>query len=249
MLSYKSAAELDKLTEHPSELVHVTIPTGRRVSRMPGVVIHRSARAEQTAHPARMPPRTRVEETILDLCGVAATLDEAVGWIASGLGHRLTTEAKLRAAMGQRTRMRWRRELSELLSEDLRGVLSVLEYRYVRGVERPHCLPRGKRQAQFNVNGRWQYRDVLYEAYCLGLEFDGRLAHPAESRWSDIHRDNAGAVAGITTLRFSWMDITGTPCQVAAQIAAVLSLRGYTRFRPCSAGCPVGLVGTARKGA
>jgi hypothetical protein len=67
------------------------------------------------------------------------------------------------------------------------------------------------------------------------------LAHPAESRWQDIHRDNAAAVGGNTTLRFGWTDVTRNPCQVAARVAAVLSQKGYSQCRPCSAACPVGL--------
>ena len=103
ILSYKSAAELDKLTDEPSELTHVTIPRERRISKPSGVVIHRSARAVLAAHPTLMPPRTRVEETILDLIDTAVSLDDAVGWITRGLGRRLTTVGKLRQAADQRT--------------------------------------------------------------------------------------------------------------------------------------------------
>jgi hypothetical protein len=243
LLSYQSAAELDKLTDEASELVHVTIPSERRIKKAAGLVIHLSARAGHMAHPVLTPPRTRIEETILDLAESAPGLDGAVSWIARGLGRRLTTADKLRAAMRLRTFMRWRRELSEFLSDDLRGLHSLLEFRYVRDVERPHGLPRGTRQARSKRNGRSQYQDVLYEAYCLAIELDGRLAHPAESRWQDMHRDNAAAAGGITTLRYGWMDVTQNPCQVAAQVAVLLRQRGYGQARPCSPGCPVGDAG------
>ena len=242
MLSHRSAAEADGLSDEPGEVVHVTIPQHRRVEKSPGILIHRSSRAQHTVHPAKRPPRTRIEETVLDLAHAAATLDDAVGWVTRGLGHRLTTEAKLRASLGQRVRMRHRRHLAELLSADMRGVLSTLEHRYVLHVERPHGLPPAERQAEFQLDGRRRYRDLALKAYRLIIELDGRLAHPADDRWRDIRRDNAGVVGGTSTLRFGWMDITVTPCAVAAQLAEVLSRRGYTESLACSPDCPVGHV-------
>jgi Transcriptional regulator, AbiEi antitoxin len=249
MLSHRSAAEADGLSDEPSEVVHVTVPWDRRVEKSPGIVIHRSSRARRAMHPAKRPPRTRIEETVLDLAHAAVTLDDAVGWVTRGLGRRLTTEAKLRATLGQRARMRHRRHLAELLSPDMRGVLSTLEHRYVLHVERPHGLPPTERQAEFQLDGRRRYRDLALKAYRLIIELDGKLAHPAEERWRDIRRDNAAVADGTSTLRFGWMDVTITPCAVAAQLAEVLSRRGYTESRACSPSCPVGHVIALPKGA
>jgi hypothetical protein len=249
MLSYRSAAEVDGLTDEVGELVHVTVPADRRVDRAEGIVVHYSARALEARHPTLTPPRTRVEETILDLVATSSTVDQVVGLVTRGLGRRLTTPSKLRAAMEQRGRLRWRHELTELLSADMQGLLSVLEYRYHRDVERPHGLPRGDRQAPGEQDGQRVYRDVEYRAFRLVSELDGRLAHPAESRWKDVARDNAAVLAGLTTMRFSWLDVTKNPCLVAAQVATVLSQRGYAKFRPCSADCPVGQVAVPAKSA
>jgi hypothetical protein len=240
MLSHQTAAELHKLTDDVSELIHVTIPADRRICRQPGIVIHFSRRAAQAVHPAQTPPRTRVEETILDLAAAAASIDDAVSWVVRGLGRRLTNAARLRAAMTQRTFVPWRRQLTELLTDDLSGLHSLLEYRYVRDVERPHGLPRGQRQVKVRQCGRIQYRDVLYDEFQLAVEVDGQLAHPPETRRRDAQRDNAAALGGITTFRYGWLDVTRHPCQVAAEIAALLSRRGYLGARPCSPGCPVG---------
>jgi Transcriptional regulator, AbiEi antitoxin len=241
MLSYQTAAELDGLLDEPTHAIHLTIPTDRRTRRRSGAVIHLSDRAAEAVHPARLPPRTRIEETVLDLVAASKTLDEAVGWLTKALGRRLTTQDRLRRALGERARLRWRKQLSELLSPEMAGVLSPLEYRYVRHVERPHGLPRGSRQVVARVEGKRQYRDVLYKACLLVVELDGELAHPAESRRSDSRRDNAAmADHGLTTLRYTWLDITARPCQTAAQIAAALARRGFTGARPCRAGCPVG---------
>src|SRR5262245_7702648 len=67
ILSHRSAAELDGLADEPADFVHVMIPAERRLRGLRGIVAHRSRRAAVAAHPALTPPRTRIEETILDL--------------------------------------------------------------------------------------------------------------------------------------------------------------------------------------
>ena len=249
MLSHRSAAELQKLTDEPCELVHLTVPAERLLLKPEGIVIHRSGRATLTVHPTLMPPRTRVEETILDLVDCAATVDDVIGWVTRGLGRGLTVTSKLRVAMADRSRIRWRSELTEFLSDDMSGVLSVLEYRYVRDVERPHGLPPGERQFRFRQDGRSGYRDTFYREYSLIVELDGHLAHPAERRWRDVRRDNIAAAAGTTTLRFGWRDVDGSPCESAAQVGRIVRQRGYTGLRGCAPGCPAGQFAASALGA
>jgi hypothetical protein len=245
LLSYNTAAELWKLSDRRMELIHVTVG-GRRPEGMAGVVLHRAGRAEQTRHPAAGPPRTRIEETVLDLAVSARNLDEAYGWISAAVGRGLTRQHLLAEAMGLRAKVRWRRELGEMLGVEEAGVHSLLEHRYLRDVERPHGLPHGVRQALVRLAGRNQYRDVLYEEYLVAVELDGEAAHPADRRWPDIKRDNAAAESGVITLRYGWLDVTRHPCQVAAQVAAVLAQRGGTGYRGCSAGCPVRITSAAQ---
>jgi predicted transcriptional regulator of viral defense system len=84
VLSHQTAAELAGLTDRVSDLIHVTVPVERRPAKMGGLVIHYSARALQARHPARLPPQTRVEETILDLANAARTVDDACAWVFRG---------------------------------------------------------------------------------------------------------------------------------------------------------------------
>jgi hypothetical protein len=240
MLSHQTAAELARLTDRPSELIHVTVPKTRRVAKTPGIVVHYSKRAREALHPAKLPPQTRIEETVLDLAGAARTLDDACGWVTRGLQRGLTTQVGLAHYLELRPRIRWSTELAELLTLDAAGLHSVLELRYQRDVERPHGLPKGTRQARFRRGGHNEYRDVLYEAYLTAVELDGELAHIGEAWRLDARRDNAAAADGIITLRYSWFDVTKSPCQVAAEVARVLARRGFAGARPCSPGCPVG---------
>jgi hypothetical protein len=247
VLSYQTAAELSGLADRPSTLIHVTVPSRRYVERIPGMVVHRSSRAELARHPVLEPPRTRLEETVLDLAEAAATLDDACGWITRALGRRLTTQGQLAEAMDRRAKMRWRRQLTRVLDVGWEGVHSSLEYRYLRDVERPHGLPPGIRQARARQGRGVIYRDVLYEQFAVAVELDGRVAHPGDQRWPDIQRDNAAAADGILTLRYGWFDVTERPCQVAAQVARVLRQRGFTQARGCCPACPVTAVNPAAR--
>ncbi len=241
-LSYWTAAEVSGLRDRPAGLIHVTVPWDRRVSCTPGIAIHRSARARQAAHPSRLPPQTRIEETVLDLAAIARNLDDAAGWLTTGLQRRLTTQDRLRDALEARTRMRWRSQLAELLTADAAGLHSILEVRYHRDVERPHRLPASSRQHKFRQGDHNEYRDLLYEAYGTAVELDGIAAHPIDSRWRDVRRDNAAAADGIITLRYGWLDLTSRPCFVAAQVAQVLAAHGFTGSRACGPDCPAGAV-------
>jgi hypothetical protein len=240
-LSYQSAAELDRLVREPGPLIHVTVPTSRRVDPVPGLVVHRSGRVLRARHPSRLPPRTRVEETVLDLAETARTPGDALEWLFRACGGRHTTPERILATMEARKKLRWRPEFAEALGDRARGVHSGLEYRYLRDVECRHGLPTAVRQARVVRDRRIQYRDVLYEEYGVAVEVDGAAAHPPENRWLDTHRDNAAAADGVVTLRYGWADIATRPCAVAAEVGAVLLWRGWPgALRRCGPRCRVG---------
>jgi Transcriptional regulator, AbiEi antitoxin len=241
MLSHETAAELQRLTDKPVETIHVTVPGQRHIAVIRGVSLHRSGRALEAVHLDSNPPRTRVEETVLDLTQTAATFDDVCGWVTRAFARELTDEPGLRAAMLQRTKLRWRNELHELIAAAASGDHSVLEYRYDRDVERAHGLPEPVRQVPFSdPEGRSGRRDRLYRDYGVVVELDGRLGHGPEDQWRDKERDNSAAVGGHQSLRYGWAHIRWHPCATALQVARVLRVHGWDgRPRPCSPGCPV----------
>jgi very-short-patch-repair endonuclease len=176
---------------------------------------------------------------VLDLTQLAKSAEEGCAWIARSLGRALTTQGKLMDALNQRPRVHFRAELVEILSLELAGIHSALEYRYVKWVEIPHNLPRGTHQARAVAGGRLVRRDVLYDGYSLIVELDGRAAHPGDTRWKDIRRDNAALVDGLMTPRFGWDDLRFRSCEVADQVYRALRRSGPVAARPCSATCPV----------
>jgi hypothetical protein len=246
-LSYETAAELDRLVDKPSRCIHVTVgpvrqpsSTSREIGRelLPKIIFHRCSRIDQVRHPARIPPRTRIEETTLDLIQTSPNIDQALAWLASACGRRLTTPQLLLNAMAARPRLRWRSKLAGALADVADGIHSMLEWHYVRGVERSHGLPHAKRQAVSRVGGQTRYLDNHYQEFGVAVELDGQAAHPVDARWRDIHRDNANAEAGIVTLRYGWADVTEEPCRVAAEVARVLRNHGWNgRPRACGPGC------------
>jgi len=241
VLSHHTAAELARLTNQRNSAIHVTVPRQQHLRPIRGVVVHRSSRVAETLHFGSSPPRTRIEETALDLTQCSRTLDDALAWLARACGAQLTTAALLRGAMDSRARMRWRAELAVALDDIGDGAHSILELRYIRQVERPHRLPRAKRQARAVSGGRTRRRDALYADYGVVVETDGQVAHPLEQRWQDHHRDNAAAADGLVTLRYSWTDVTQRPCLVATEVAAALRQRGWQGTpRRCGPSCAIG---------
>jgi hypothetical protein len=186
------------------------------------------------------PPRTRVEDSVLDLVETCASTDEAFSLILKASASRRTTPELILAALQRRPRMPRRAGLVRALGAAADGVHSLLEFRYVNRVERPHGLPQGRRQNPVRRGGRSEYQDLSYEEYGLVIEMDGREAHPAWFRWADIRRDNANAAVGQVTLRYGWDDVTERPCQTALEVAAALREHGWAgALRRCGARCAV----------
>lgn len=230
VLSHQTAAERHGLIDEPSSLITITVPAARhpgRRARIPGVVIYRSDAILRTRHPAMLPPCTRVEDTVLDLIQVASTFEDAYAWICRAIGRRRTTADRIGLAMAARKKMRWRREVTLALGDAAGGALSVLEYRYVHRVERPHGLPVARRQVRIRQATSSRYLDNLYDEYQVCVELDGTAAHPADEQWRDKRRDNTNAVSGLVTLRFGLLDLGDRRCDSASAVASLLRRRGW----------------------
>jgi hypothetical protein len=246
VLSHQTAAELYGLTKQPGSLVHLSVPHGSnpvRHGKIPGVVVHRSRILDATRHPVLLPPRTRVEDTVLDLIEAMDAPEDRYDLICRAIGGRLTTAARLRLALNKRSRFSDRRAVEAALGDVAQGALSNLERWYLRGVERRHKLPVATRQARIKVGGRNIYLDNLYEEYLACVELDGNAAHPADEEWADKRRDRRNlAVAKIVTMRFGYLDLytQEARCRTAGEVVGVLRDRGPQVGAPCRlAGCPV----------
>jgi len=246
ILSHQTAAELYGLLDGQCPVIHITVPhdsNPARCGRISGVVVHRSRSTSRSRHPVLTPPRTRVEDTVLDLIECARSFDEAYDWICRAIGRRRTTPERIRKAMDSRPRMRWRRDVELALGDASEGALSLLELRYVRGVERPHGLPAAKRQARVRQQTGNRYLDNLYEEYRACVEVDGTAAHPEDEQWRDKRRDRWNSVhEKIETIRVGFPDLRDqqSRCETAADVTKWLSGRGPAVGHACSRpDCPL----------
>ncbi len=92
------------------------------------------------------PPRVRYEHAAIDVA--AGSLDDfaAVAVLAQAVQSRRTTARRMLAAMEERERLPRRAWVAGVLCDVSEGTCSVLERGYLTRVERPHGLPRGRRQ-------------------------------------------------------------------------------------------------------
>jgi very-short-patch-repair endonuclease len=169
------------------------------------------------------PPRLTIEDTVFDLTQGASEA-EAIDLVMRAVQTRRTSADRLRRLMQNRGRLHHRKLLGNLLGDVAAGAQSALELEYLRDVERAHQLPEGTRQQP--AGSTWQ--DVLYEEFATLVELDGRLGHEGMGRFRDMRRDNASLVRGQATLRYGYIDVHCRGCFVAAEVATVLTMRGWT---------------------
>jgi hypothetical protein len=190
-----------------------------------------------------LPPRTRVEHTVLDLIEGMNDPADRYDLICRAIGNRLTTAARTKEALDKRGRFRNRRDVEFALGDAGQGALSNLERWYLRGVERRHRLPVATRQWQIRADGRSSYLDNLYEEYLVCAELDGAAAHPAGEQWRDKRRDRRNLVLEkLVTVRFGYLDVhtDQAQCRTAGEVARVLRDRGpWVGVRCRLASCPV----------
>ena len=237
VLSHQTAAERHGLIDEPSSLIVITVPLSRTPTRakIPGVVIHRSDAILRTRHPAMLPPCTRVEDTVLDLIQIAPTFDDAYAWICRAVGRGAPPPSgyarpwTLARRCAGAVSLRWRWVTPGMASCRCWSTATFTGWNARTG------LPAARRQVRIRQRTGNKYLDNLYQEYGVCSELDGTAAHPADEQWRDKRRDNANAVQGIVTLRFGFADLGDRRCQTAADVAAVLRLRGWTGVaHPCS---------------
>jgi very-short-patch-repair endonuclease len=248
VLSHETAAEVQGLIapKAPGALIHITVPGDRRPvqhRQIRGVVIHRSDQGQPQLPITWKLPRTRIEDTVLDLVAAAATFEDAYSWISRAVSREFATVGMLRTAVAARSRIRWRSKLTVALGDSDEGLHFGLERRYARDIERAHGLPRAQRQARHEIDGRVHYRDNWYAEYRVCVELDGPSFHRDEQVWKDKRRDNLNlATGGVQTFRFGPVEVTELACESAAMVAVTLRRNGWQGSpHPCRRpGCTVG---------
>ncbi|MGI3779301.1 MAG: type IV toxin-antitoxin system AbiEi family antitoxin domain-containing protein [Janthinobacterium lividum] len=221
-----AAARLQGLADVDPRVVTVWVEHGRAVSERPGFEFLRERPDVRGRTTRGDPPRTNVEDTVLDLCSTAQP-EDVVGWLTLAVERRRTTGRRLLRALAGRRRHPHRQLIEGLLADVEVGVRSPLEMTYLRDVERAHGLSAlVTRQLPSLLHKA--VRDVCYTDFGVVVELDGRLGHDELGRFRDMNRDNLANLDGLLTLRYGAADLHGRPCAVAAQVARALHRRGWT---------------------
>lgn len=231
-LGFEAAGHLWELVADPPRTITVLTPHGRYIAPRGCWDFRQERPGSRSTKSPGSPPRTTVEDTVLDLCS-RSSAREAIGIVTAAVQCGRTTSGRILRCLDGRQRVRHRKLLHELLSDVAEGAESPLEMRYLRDVERAHGLPRAIRQAR-SRNGR-AFRDLLYEEFATIIELDGRV-HIA-GRFRDMQRDNLALLGGRVTLRYGWHDVADRPCEVARQVAALLVDRGWAGLPTRCAHC------------
>jgi hypothetical protein len=138
------------------------------------MALQRERPGARSPRSVRAPPRLTIEDTVLDLSATASEAD-LVSLMTTAVQRRKTTPRRLLAAMNERSRYKYRKLVTDILSDVAAGAESPLEMRFLHDVERPHGQPRGNRQR--SRRGLPYASDVGYDECQLLVELDGRKGH------------------------------------------------------------------------
>lgn len=224
VVSHEAAAVLHGLATFRAGPVVVTVAhADTRLSALG--TVHQSRRLYDD-HITRLDglPVTTVARTLIDLAAVhritriELAMDSALTSRACTIGDLTTTFDDL-ASRGRRGIGTIRR----LLTSRQPGYVApstMAESLLLRALRRGG-LPRPTLQLPHPGDGIEGFVDAAYPAERLLLEADGRRWHTRERDFArDRARDIAATIAGYSTLRFTWADVSERPTWVADQVRA-----------------------------
>lgn len=235
VFSHNTAAYLHGLRSEAPKTIEITVTQTAGLRSTPRCIVHRPT---ITATRSGSPPRTSLEQTVVDLINDAPSKADVLDLLIAAIQRRMNTAAFV-TQLARHRQVRNRTFALRLLDVTDQGVESHLELEYRRRVERAHGLPCAARQKWELIRKRWIRSDCWYQGFRVRIELDGELAHPGRATDADIMRDNDLLIArDEITLRYRWPHIWNSPCDAAGQVAAALRRRGWRgRLGSCSPTC------------
>jgi hypothetical protein len=224
-------------------LVHIAVAPGRKVQLPVGVRMRRITQLDEWVLWHRSPPRVRIEQAVLNVMSQqirGGDVAAAFATLTRAAQSRETTLERIAAALSARHRLSGRALIEAMLSDLRDGVWSVLERGYRHRVERPHGLPRARRQHPSEATGTPTRQDIRYPEFSLVVELDGHAFHgSAAARDRDATRDLAElASSAAATARVTYGLVFTDPCRTAHWIAEILRRRGWTGVPRRCPRCP-----------
>jgi very-short-patch-repair endonuclease len=223
VLSHETAAALWGLRAQRGTVIEISVPTRVR-RRRKGIRLHRRGildRADVTRY--QRIPLTQPILTLVDLaaCLTASEVEAAVNQ-ADKLD--LTDPESLRSALDRFTGRPGVATLRKLLDRRTFTLTdSELERRFLALARRADLAEplTGRRLNGFKVDFYWPELGLV-------VETDGLRYHRTPTQQAkDRERDQAHAIAGLTTLRFTHAQVRFEPSKVAATLAAMVERLGH----------------------
>ncbi|MDN4479140.1 hypothetical protein QQX10_13315 [Demequina sp. SYSU T00039] len=227
VLTGECALFLRGVVDRPPRQILVAAARGRRIEGTSWL---------RTFQPGTAPGSTAIGE--LDIAWITEAsldawsrgpMDRRVGAVLTALQRRALTAHQLREGAGARQRIRDRAGLENVIAAFESGVHSWLEHEAFTKVFTGAEFRRFVRQHAVIARGKRRYLDMFDPATMTSVELDGSRYHLAgEQREADAERDADLATLGISTLHFTYAQITRRPewCRETVRAA----LRARARF-------------------
>jgi very-short-patch-repair endonuclease len=221
-LSHRSAGYLWGLLPAPPSLPEVSRPGSHR--KRDGLVIHRSALAEDEVVVVDGIPVTSPFRTIFDLAGTLPTMRHLERAMNEAEVRQLRDRVSLPILLERYPRRRgsaWVRAL--LASREPGGITrNDFEELFAAFLDQ-YRLPRPRFNATLALRGRFFEPDCMWAEQRLVVELDGRATHGTDRAFErDRQRDRILLAEGWRWARVTWRQLRDEPAAVADDLRAAL---------------------------
>jgi very-short-patch-repair endonuclease len=208
--------------------VHVLLTRAAGIARSANlpVVVHRSAVAQEPGVFVHRPPRSTVERAAIDAGSWLRNTRSCAGLLAAVVQQRLTTPARLMAALDKAGPIRHRRLIRLTIGDIEGGAEALSEIDFARFCRRRRLGTVVRQQVRVDVGGRRRYLDgelVGPNGKRLPFEIDGGIHMLAEQHASDLERQNELLIAKSFPLRFTSYAVRWQQDRVADQVRRALA--------------------------
>jgi hypothetical protein len=222
-----TAATLAGLRGYDTGPVHVLVPDDRRVSRLPGMIVHRTSILPADHLLSGTPPHTTMARAVFDAAAWATSDDDARAIVAAAFQQKRVIAEEIDAVARTLTRSRRRSLVLETTRYAAGGAHSLSEVDLVRLCRRFHLPVPDQQIERTDRSGRRRYLDAYWAEWRLHVEIDGAFHLEVRTWWADMRRQNDLWVKGDRVLRFPAWLVTHHPEEVAAQLRAALCAAGW----------------------
>jgi hypothetical protein len=208
-----------------AEQIHFIIQHGSRTTTMPGVRVHESRRLRiEDFVQTRGLARTATERSVLDAAAWQPFPRFACLMVAAAVQQRLTTAARLDAAMSAVGRIRHKAYLRLAIADIATGAESLGEIDLAHLCRKFGLVAPNRQCPRRDASGRWRYLDSEWDlpnGEVVVLEVDGRH-HLEVAHWeADMKRERSIVITRRWVLRATVFEMRLEAASVFADLRAM----------------------------